>query len=442
MARKILIGLLVFCLVMLAAGIGFVVYMESRPTVETPQTTAPATQVPETTEATEAPATEAPTTVPTTEPAPTETEPRDTVYTLTFAGDCTLGSDPGSYNSIHGFIKTVGTDYGYPFRNVADYFRNDDFTIINLESVLADQGYAASKLFTFRGPVDYTQIMTGSSVEAVTLANNHTQDYGKTGYESTVQALSDAGIWFVEENKTQLLTTESGLTIGLYADAFQFSTAEIEKHVKSLRDQGAEIVICAFHWGTEGSYRATADQKKFAHAAIDAGADVVYGHHPHVLQPIEEYNGGYIFYSLGNFSFGGNNFPKDLDSAIVQLEVIRDPQGKISLGKLIRIPVSITSMEVQNNFQPTPYEEGTKEYDRVMSKLDGTFTGPDLVVNYDHLKETEPPTEAPAEAPSDTPADAPSDAPADPPADTPADPPADTPADPPADPPADTPDPT
>ncbi len=431
MARKILIGLLVTCLVMLAVGVGFVVYMETRPAAQVPETTVPATEVPETTEATEIPATEEPATAPpTSSPAPTETEPQISVYTLTFVGDCTLGSDPGAYYSTHGFIQTVGTDYGYPFRNVVDYFRNDDFTLINLESVLADQGYAASKLFTFRGPVAYTEIMTGSSVEAVTLANNHTMDYGKTGYESTTQALTDAGVAFVEENKTTLVTTESGLTIGLYADAFQFSTAEIEKNVKALRDQGAEIVICAFHWGAEGSYRATADQKKFAHAAIDAGADVVYGHHPHVLQPIEEYNGGYIFYSLGNFSFGGNNFPKDLDSAIVQLEVIRDPEGKVSLGQLIRIPVSITSMEVQNNFQPTPYEEGTKEYDRVLSKLDGSFNGPDLVVNYDHLKETAPPAEAPTEAPSDTPSD------------TPADPPADTPADPPADPPADTPDPT
>ena len=380
--------LLVLLSLLLVAELGFLGIMHVRGDVDegllsllTPETEAPT--VPATDAPTEEP-TQAPTEPPTEPPTEAPTEPPEVSYLFSFAGDCTLASDPGNYASPHGFIQTVGTDYGYPFRNVVDYFRNDDFTIINLESVLADQGYAASKLFTFRGPVAYTEIMTGSSVEAVTLANNHTQDYGKAGYESTTQALTDAGIWFVEENKTQLLTTESGLTIGLYADAFQFSTAEIEKNVKALRDQGAEIVICAFHWGTEGSYRATADQKRFAHAAIDAGADVVYGHHPHVLQPIEEYNGGYIFYSLGNFSFGGNNFPKDLDSAIVQLEVIRREDGTVELGKLELIPVSISSMKNQNNFQPTPYEEGTKEYDRVLSKLDGTFTGPNLVVDYDN----------------------------------------------------------
>ena len=403
MARTILKVLLVICLALLLAGAGFIVYMETRPADAAPQTSAPTTEIPETPEATEAIATEEPTTVPpTTEApttAPTETEPPEIRYTLSFAGDCTLASDSGSYGSPHGFIGTIGTDYGYPFRNVLDIFESDDFTIINLESVLADQGVSANKLFTFRGPTAYTEIMTSSSVEAVTLANNHTMDFGKAGYDSTTQALTDAGIHFVEENKTRLLTTESGLTIGLYADSFQFSEAEIRKNVKALRDQGAEIIICAFHWGTEGSYRPTAGQKNIAHAAIDAGADIVYGHHPHVLQPIEEYGDGYIFYSLGNFSFGGNHYPRDMDSAIIQVEVLRDENGKISLEGMTIIPVSISSIKGQNNFQPTPYEEGTAEYDRTLSKLDGTFTGPDLVVNYDHLKETQPPPEAPPPPP-------------------------------------------
>ena len=410
MTKRALTILLAVLTVLLAAAVGFVVYMETRPVVEKVIQTEPttiSTEAPtETTEipTTAAPETEAPTTVPPTETEPEETEPPEIRYTLTFTGDCTLASDPGNFGSPHGFIGTIGTDYDYPFRNVADIFENDDFTIINLESVLADSGTGASKLFTFRGPTAYTQIMTGSSVEAVTLANNHTEDYGKAGYESTTQALNEAGIWYVEEDKTTLVTTESGLTIGLYADAFNFSKSDIQKNVKKLRDQGAEIIICAFHWGNEGSYRPTNDQKTFAKAAIDAGADIVYGHHPHVLQPIEEYNGGYIFYSLGNFSFGGNHFPRDMDSAIVQVKVLRDENGKVHLDGLNIIPVSISSMKGQNNFQPIPYEEGTTEYDRTMSKLDGTFTGPDLVVNYDHLKETEPATEPPAqEGGEDTP---------------------------------------
>ena len=397
MARNNLKILLGICAVALVAALGFVIYMETRAPEAAPETSVPTTQVPagDTAQPTTIPETTVPgTTVPeTTVPpttAPVETGPREIRYTLTFAGDCTLASDPGNYGSAHGFIRTIGEDYGYPFRNVLEYFENDDFTMINLESVLADEGASANKLFTFRGPTAYTQIMTGSSVEAVTLANNHTLDYGKTGYNSTIQALTDAEVWFVEEDKTTLVTTESGLTIGLYADSFYFSDSDIEKNVKALKDQGAEVIICAFHWGTEGSYRPNAAQKNFAHAAIDAGADIVYGHHPHVLQPIEEYNDGIIFYSLGNFSFGGNHFPRDMDSAIMRQEIIREENGDVRLGELTIIPISISSMEKQNNFQPTPYEEGTKEYERTLSKLDGTFTGPNLVVNYDHLKPTEP----------------------------------------------------
>ncbi len=436
MGRRILKGFLfLFCGLLVAEilFLGIMFYREGNlPAIAPTETTIPGTTPEETTAATEAPTTVPETsTAPTeAETEPTETEPGKIRYTPTFAGDCTLAADPGNYFSPHGFIQTIGEDYGYPFRNVAEYFEGDDFTIINLESVLADSGTAAGKLFTFRGPTAYTQIMTGSSVEAVTLANNHTADYGKEGYESTTNALADAGLAFVEEDKTTLITTESGLVIGLYADSFYFNLGDIQKNVKKLQDQGAEVIICAFHWGTEGSYRPTADQKKFARAAIDAGADIVYGHHPHVLQPIEEYGDGYILYSLGNFSFGGNHFPRDMDSALVQLHVIRDEQGKISLDGLTIIPVSISSMAVQNNFQPTPYEEGSAEYDRTLSKLDGSFTGPDLNVNYDHLKPTEPPaTEHPAtEAPGGNEPPAATEAPAAP--ETPADPPADAPADP------------
>ena len=403
MARTVLKVLLVIFTALLAAELIFLGVMhftgaDDEPTG--PARPSEATTLPEETEEpTEIPTTAAPTTEPTTAPTetePTETEPQEIRYTLTFVGDCTLGSEPGLFASPYSFIGTIGEDYGYPFRNVLNYFENDDFTLINLEGVFADSGYGADKRFTFRGPTEYTQILTGSSVEAVTLANNHSMDFGKEGYDSTVKALEDAGVAYVEENKTKLVTTESGLVIGLYADAFQFSKSDIQKNIAQLKDDGAEIIICAFHWGTEGSYRATGTQESFAKAAIDAGAHIVYGHHPHVLQKIEEYNGGVICYSLGNFSFGGNNYPRDLDSAVVQQEVIRDIDGTVSLGEMTIIPVSISSMKVQNNFQPTPYEEGSAEYDRVLSKLDGSFTGPDLVVNYE--KPTEPPTEAPTDA--------------------------------------------
>ena len=142
------------------------------------------------------------------------------------------------------------------------------------------------------------------------------------------------------------------------------------------------MVVCAFHWSKEGSYRPTAAVQDLAHAAIDAGADIVYGHHPHVLQKIEEYGAGIIYYSLGNCSFGGSAAPRDFDSAIVQQEVIREPDGSVHLGELTIVPISVSSVKGQNNYQPTPVEEGSDAYSRILSKLDGSFTGPDLVVDY------------------------------------------------------------
>ena len=254
-----------------------------------------------------------------------------------------------------------------------------------------------SSTFAFKGPTAYTQILTGSSVEAVTLANNHAEDYGTEGYKNTAKALTDAGVYYVEKNNTTLLTTESGLKIGLYAASFDFSKSDITSDIAQLRKDGAEIVICAFHWGTEGSYRPTGTQESFGKAAIDAGADIVYGSHPHVLQKVEQYKDGIIYYSLGNFSFGGSTFPQDYDSAVLQQEVIRDADGKISLGELKMIPVSISSINAYNNYQPTPYEEGSDEYNRVISKLDGSFKGADLVVDYSSINGTTTETTAPTE---------------------------------------------
>ena len=103
-------------------------------------------------------------------------------------------------------------------------------------------------------------------------------------------------------------------------------------------------------------------------AAIDAGADAVWGHHPHVLQPIEEYGGGIIFYSLGNFSFGGNTAPRDFDSAVVQLMLTRTGED-VRLDQVAVHPVSISSITTSNNYQPTPYEPSSQEYARIMEKL-------------------------------------------------------------------------
>ena len=100
-----------------------------------------------------------------------------------------------------------------------------------------------------------------------------------------------------------------------------------------------------------------------------------------MLQPIEEYKDGVILYSLGNFAFGGNIYPSDYDTAIIQQELILEADGTVVLGQRNIIPCSLSSMANRNNYQPTPYEAGSAEYNRVLSKLDGTYDGPNLPVH-------------------------------------------------------------
>lgn len=325
----------------------------------------------------------APTEAVTPTPSPTPTPvPTPEHFTLTFAGDCTLGGAEASYNIGLSFINTVKDNYTYPFENVIDYFANDDFSMVNLEGVLADQSTAVVKKHVFRGPTHLVNILTQNSVEAVTIANNHTMDHGQAGYDSTIATLTEAGVTYAEQDGSFIYTTESGLTLGVYAISLDnMNVDQITAAIAALdADPKVDIVILAAHWGIENTFKPNEQQKTIGHAAIDAGADIVFGTHPHVLQPIEEYNGGVIYYSLGNFSFGGNCAPGDYDTALIQQEILLDADGNVTLGQRNVVPCSVSSVSTTNNFQPTPYEAGSREYDRAMSKLNGTFTGPNLPI--------------------------------------------------------------
>ena len=311
---------------------------------------------------------EAPATAPTEPPTEPPTEQR---YTLSFVGDCTLGCHTVHRGMGFGFLKVVGDDVLYPMENVRSYFENDDLTFANLEGILNDGDAKPDpeKVYNFKGPTSYTGILTENSIEVVSLANNHSMDYGPEGYASTVEALDAAGVSYAERDQSTIVTSESGLTVGIYAILFyKVDEDRMVEEIAKLAEQ-CDIVIFAPHWGVEGSYRVIDVQERQAHKAIDAGADIVWGHHPHLLQPVEYYEDGVIFYSMGNFCFGGNMYPSDMDTAILRQEVIRSPEGEISLGELTVIPCSVSSMEVRNNFQPTPYEEGSAGWNRVYKRL-------------------------------------------------------------------------
>ena len=323
----------------------------------------------------------APDAKPTPTPTPVvEKEPQPEYFTISLVGDNTIANANGSSR----FSDTVGSDMSYPYANTKEYFENDDLSIANLECVLSDQRLYSDSLFSFLAPTENTQMLKKGSIEFVTTANNHTRDFGQTGLDDTVAALKKAGIAYGLDNETSIYTTQSGLCVGIYcANGSSTNTGRISAAISEMRENGAEFVICAMHWGDEGTYHPTDYQQSLAHAAIDAGADLVYGSHPHVLQPVEEYGDGLILYSLGNWCFGGNSWPKDLDTVIAQVTVKRDLDGSISIDGYKLIPCSMSSADDgSNNYKPTPYAEGSEQYSRVISKLDGSFTGPDLVVDY------------------------------------------------------------
>ena len=417
MKRKKLTGLLIVevCLLVILLGVALWLTL-GRQTMQAPEaeTTAAAesTTVPATTEApttaptTEAPTTEAPTEAPTEPPTEetTEPEPVPEVFTLTFAGDCTLGTLYQYYGATGCFPDMIGENYEYPFASVQEWFANDDFTMVNLEGPLTNEGTPAVKSYTMRGDPKLVNILPAGSVECVSIANNHTYDFGQIGYENTKKALDSVGVAYAGDAEIRLIETERGLKIGVLCVEFYIDPDLMVSHIAELKYQGAEIVIVSFHWGFEGTYRHTYDQSAVAYAAIDAGANIVYGHHPHVLQRMEEYNGGMIYYSLGNFSFGGNDNPADFDTALISQQVIRDIDGSVRLGDCTPVPCRISSIDRRNDFQPTPVGEDSEYYERIMSKLNGTYSGPNLDTGSDDEEETTAATEettAATEAPSE-----------------------------------------
>ncbi len=338
-----------------------------------------------------------PTPTPMPEPTPTPTpEPTPELFTISAIGDCTLithNKIPGGENNAYSYTSIMGGDYAYPFSNTVEYFANDDLTIANLECTFSDTPLYSETPFHFRAPTAFANILTEGKVDFVNTANNHTADYGLQGITDTCAALEAVNMPYCKENEHTIVTTESGLRVGIYCayNGYYPKTENCVAAIDQLNAEGAEYIICMFHWGQEeGVYHPYQFQIDLAHACIDAGADLVYGSHSHCLQPIEEYNGGYILYSMGNWSFGGHTAPSDMDTAIVQISVMRDLDGTISNAGLTAIPCCVSSRPVledytgenYNDYCPTPYPEGSEAYDRAMSKLTGTFGGPDLHIDY------------------------------------------------------------
>lgn len=294
-------------------------------------------------------------------------EVQETTITISAAGDCTLGTDEGfNYKrSFKGKYDAV-QDPAYFFQNVQPVFAQDDLTIVNMEGTLTEETTREPKQFAFKGDAEYAKILTAGAVEAANLANNHSFDYGKKSYEDTITALEAEGISSFGYERTAVMDIK-GVKVGL-AGVYELAEhidckQDLLDNIASLKEQGAQIIIVSFHWGQEKENVPSDVQVELAHAAVDNGADLVLGHHPHVLQGIEEYKGKNIVYSLGNFCFGGNSAPSDMDTMIFQQTfIVKD--GKLQEDNVTNIlPCKISSAYEKgyNNYQPILAEGDQKE---------------------------------------------------------------------------------
>lgn len=305
----------------------------------------------------------------TTTPEPTA-EPVS--ITVSMVGDCTLGTDVNfdQSTSFDAFYQ-MKNDPGYFFQNVKDIFTADDLTVANMEGTLTTSNDRQQKTFAFKGDPSYTEILTRGGVEATNLANNHSHDYGDQSYEDTIQYLEAAGITTFGYDRTAVMDVK-GIKVGLIGiyelkDGLGRQQQVIDT-IQEVKDQGAQVIIVSFHWGTEKSNIPDDIQKTLAHLAVDQGADLVVGHHPHVLQGIEKYQGKNIVYSLGNFCFGGNKNPSDKDTMIFQ-QTFTVENGELVEDDVTNIiPCSLSSESGYNNYQPMVLEGSEKE--RVLQKIE------------------------------------------------------------------------
>ncbi|KJE28422.1 bacterial capsule synthesis PGA_cap family protein [Geobacillus kaustophilus] len=297
-------------------------------------------------------------------------KPNEVRITLSAAGDVTLGRD-GNYGYAYSFdeeAKKHGLRYFTKY--IEPIFKKDDFTTVNLETTLTTSTRKASKTFRFRGHPSYAKILTYGGIDAVNLANNHTYDYLQRGYNDTIASLKKENIGYFGRT-LRLMKTVKGIQIGVlgYEGWSNTSTLrrQIANDIRTLRKQGSDLILIHFHWGVERSYVPNSTQKALGRFAIDSGADLVVGHHPHVIQGIEEYKGKFIVYSLGNFMFGGNKNPSDKDTFVFQ-QTFSFQNGKRTAKKEIRvIPFHISSVTTRNNYQPILLTG--KEANRVKGKI-------------------------------------------------------------------------
>ncbi len=259
--------------------------------------------------------------------------------TLIFAGDVMLSRNVAKY------IEEK-SDPRYPFSKIADYLRSADLVFGNLEGPISARGKNQGSEYSFRADPKVAEGLVFAGFDILSLANNHAWDWGRDALEDTIDILRandispvGAGRNFKEANAPVVKNVgESKIAFFAFTDLYlesleaggfssgisSFYFERIRKDIREIKNSGtADIVVISFHWGEEYKTAVNGTQRNTAHALIDAGADLVVGHHPHVIQEVEKYKDGWIAYSLGNFVFD-QNFSEETKTGLILKTIVRD----------------------------------------------------------------------------------------------------------------------
>ena len=314
---------------------------------------------------------------------------------MTFAGDCTLGGE-GSVSKKEESFAAFAEKYGYDyfFANFRELFEKDDLTVVNLEGVLSDSAFMEKKgkTFRFRGPTDYVKILTGSSVEAVSLANNHIMDFSAQGAESTKRVLDENGVsWFW--NETYYVFEHDGVRIaffGLEHSKYASLGGWLNRTFRELKDSGGvSAVVVYVHTGIE--YKGEHENKAalMAQDLVGMGADLVLLSHPHVLQGVDIIDNRTVFYSMGNFVFGGNSAIRyekyhavkevsSLYSMAIQVKMSFTNEGQYLGQRVVVYPAYISDDPNVNHYQPRRVNAQEARPVREAIQRDTAFELPEL----------------------------------------------------------------
>lgn len=284
------------------------------------------------------------------------------VITLTCTGDALLGSNDkvsGEAYAFQRYIETYG--YAYPFEKLQSLMAQDDITLVNLECVFNDNGSPQTSRFRFRGPTDYAAILPACSIEVANLANNHSGDYGQTGYNSTIAALEAAGVKYcgsTEYGNFGCYVEIDGIRIGFVGVLplhYKDHPKDVERCFQELKAAGCQVIVASLHCGAEYNDIHGNIHDKYGKILRGYGANLIIGNHPHVPQGINVVDGVTQIYSLGNSSFGGNTGVDEevhcIQSAVAQFALTFE-DGRYVGHQLTLWPIHISGVSPENNYQP------------------------------------------------------------------------------------------